>query len=286
MLSCSVRSLIHGVLLSILMVPTLSVASEKVLRFGVLPYTSANRLVKVFSPIKRYLELKLNRKIELSTTTSYKTFLARTKSQYYDIALTPPHFALLLERYFGYKQLARVSGELYAVVIVQADSPYNNIRDLRGKVIATPDKMSMISLLGEKLFADNGLYWPGDIRFIAKSSQYSAGIATALGETDASIIFFPPFKKYMVSNEFQKELRVLAKTTSAPHAVFIAKSSFSKLSILKSALLRTRRDMTNGAAYLRSTGVEDIVDIDPNVSEFLERYVRLLIGYQPENRDD
>lgn len=280
------RLFMHWTLLSILAIPSLSVANEKQLQFGVLPYTSAIRLAKVFSPIKRYLESKLQHKIELSTTTSYKTFLARTKSQYYDLALTPPHFALLLERYFGYTQLARISGELYAVVIVRVDSPYKSIKDLRGKIIATPDKMSMISLLGENLFADNSLYWPGDIRFIAKSSQYSAGIATAFGETDASIIFLPPFKKYMTSNEYQRELRVLAKSKSAPHAVFIAKASFAELNLLKTALLRVREDMPNGPAYLRSTGVENIVDIDPNISEFLERYVKLLIGYQPENRDD
>ena len=133
--------------------------ADNVLRVGISSTESDADVVKRYEPLRRYLEKRLGRPVELRTATDYAAIIEALKSRQVDVA------------YFGAAAYARAwlvtqgqvkpllatlneEGEngYHSIVVVPANSPAQRIEDLRGKSLAFADPNSTSGYLAPSFF--------------------------------------------------------------------------------------------------------------------------------------
>lgn len=237
--------------------PTTLFATPPPLQMGLLPYLSGDRLFEYFLPMKDYLEVKLKRRIVLSTAPDFKAYVQRAARGEYDIYQTAPHFALLAEVEHGYRRVAKLTRELDGDVIVGLKSPVQRVEDLRGRIVITPDALAITSMLGEHLLKDHGLKPGRDYRLVRANSHNNAILTVHHGSADAALTSAAVFEQLAL--EIRRDLRVLAKTRKVPHMMVMAHKRMppAEYQRLKTALLAFTRKGP-GQKFFEITGYSDI----------------------------
>lgn len=261
-------------LFAVLLAAPASAAEPPPLQMGVLPYLSSEQLFKNFLPLLHYLEAKIKRRIIMSTAPNFKTYVQRAARGDYDIYLTAPHFALLAETTQNYYRLSRVSHELNGYVVVRRNSTIQQIEDLRGRTVITPDELAIISMLGEQLLLKHGLSPELDYQLERGASHNNAILTVYRGSADAAITEPAVYDRF--TPDIQRELRVLAKTDQVPHVMFMAHNRLSAKDYeqLKAALLTFTRD-GDGRQFFETTGLDNMVPITDADMEQLHPFIAL-----------
>ncbi len=112
--------------------------TEKPLVLGVFPRRHQAITLEIFAPLKNCLAKKLNRNVQLVSSSNFKQFWEGVKARKYDI-VHYNQYHYLLSRDFGYEVLAMNEelgkSSITGSVIVRKDSGINSIQDLRGRRI-------------------------------------------------------------------------------------------------------------------------------------------------------
>lgn len=246
-----------GALIALVALPTSLSATPPPLQMGLLPYLSGERLFEYFLPMKDYLEVKLKRRIILSTAPDFITYVQRAARGEYDIYQTAPHFALLAEVEHGYRRVGKLTRELDGDVVVGLNSPVKRVEDLRGRIVITPDALAITSMLGEHLLKDHGLNPGRDYRLVRANSHNNAILTVHHGDADAALTSAAVFEQ--LAPETKHQLRVLAKTRKVPHMMVMAHRRIppAEYQRLKTALLAFTRNGP-GQKFFKITGYSDI----------------------------
>ena len=189
---------------------------------GVLPIVSPTRLEVRFAPLVRHLSSELDFEITLETAPNFKEFARRSvEEQRYDFLFTAPHFYYLAQRNSGYRVVVRVDGlPLDAVIVTRRDSAIAKLDDLRGRTLATPDSLSLATLLTRELLAHSGEYLEAAVTLV-ETPTHNASLQSAInGWTDAASVINPVFRR--MAPDVRAQLRVLATTGNTPHMPFSA----------------------------------------------------------------
>ncbi|MBI3913017.1 MAG: phosphate/phosphite/phosphonate ABC transporter substrate-binding protein [Chloroflexi bacterium] len=117
------------------------------LRVAVAAVISPKANVESYTDLLNYLGRKLNRPVEFVQRQTYAEVNDLIKRGYVDVAFVCTSAYVIGQRDFGMQLLVapQVSGETayYSLLIVPADSPARALSDLRGKVFAFTDPMSL-----------------------------------------------------------------------------------------------------------------------------------------------
>jgi phosphonate transport system substrate-binding protein len=117
------------------------------LRVAVAAVISPKGNVESYGELLNYLGRKLNRPVELVQRQTYAEVNDLIKSGYVDVGFVCTSAYVVGQRDFGMELLVapQVNGETvyYSLTIVPADSPALSMVDLRGKVFAFTDPMSL-----------------------------------------------------------------------------------------------------------------------------------------------
>lgn len=117
------------------------------LRVAVAAVISPKGNVESYGELLNYLGRKLNRPVELVQRQTYAEVNDLIKSGYVDVGFVCTSAYVVGQRDFGMELLVapQVNGETvyYSLTIVPADSPARSMVDLRGKVFAFTDPMSL-----------------------------------------------------------------------------------------------------------------------------------------------
>jgi len=245
------------------------------IRLGLLPYLSLKALMRTYHPLVNFLEDRLKRHVIVVTARNFETYIRRTAEYRYDICLTAPHFAALAEQRFHYRRLARYARELDGVIVVRKDSPYRRIEDLRGRVFATPDRLAIITILGESVLKAHHLVPHRDITVRYTPSHNNALISVAEGTADAAISEAATYDKIGIRTK--EKLRILSRTRKIPHVMFMAGPGLSNQDyrLLKKALLDYSAEGA-GRSFFRETGYGDMIPISDQDMERLAPLLPLL----------
>lgn len=187
------------------------------LHLGLLPHLSSNLLLKKYQKLIRYLEERLQRRVVVHTAPNFKIYIQRVIEGRYDLYLTAPHLAAYHESEQGHQRIAVFGNTLRGLIVVTKDSSYTQLSDLQGKVFYTPDKLAVISLLGEVTLQDNNI----DLTINHSSSHNNAMHAVASGKADAAIVGDAAYRITLNNKKLKKPLRVLTKTESIPSMMFM-----------------------------------------------------------------
>ena len=244
----------------------------KIMKVGLLPYVSINRLVRTFSPIKKYIESEMGFEVVLLSAPNFKTFIERTEKRHYDIIFTAPHFALLTEQAGHYDRLARFSRQLKGYLIVHFSSDISSIQDLKGKTISAPGSLAIVSLLAESYLVKNGLQ---DFTFLDLPSHNNVILSVVMNKASAGIVAPSVYDMYGLKNP--NKIRLLAEFGELPSAIFMIDAKYSNDFQKKiKTLLLSFPNSSMGKDFFNKTrfnGLQEVSDAD---MQSLEEYVRLL----------
>jgi len=213
-----------GRLLALLLALSAAIAcagqDDKPLEFGVFPNLSARTVVAIYQPLRSYLEKQLGRPVRIYTAPTFKTFVERSLKREYDLMLAAPHFARLAETDAGYIPLAVYSRELRAILVVPKDSPYKSIVDLKGKSVAVPDSLALMSMFAVQMLRDNGLTPGKDVSLVNVRGHDNAVLSVIHGESAAAATSAAPLAQ--MADDVRTQVRVLASSDKVPHQAFMA----------------------------------------------------------------
>lgn len=274
------NSLIIGVVLSLLIVfmpASFADDSEKTLELGFFPYISGSRIIKLYRPLVEYLQRELNREVKLFSAPSFSEFVKRTNQQKYDIIFTAPHFALHAEKRGAYIRLVRFENRLRGYVFTQAEQPVESVAELKGKVIAMPDKLAIISSMGEVYLREKGLRVNTDYTIVNTASHNNTILTVINNKADAGIIARPVYNMYVKKNP--GKIKLLAETQEIPGPMFMMRTSLSndfKAQIKKA--FNGFADSDYGKSFFKKAPFSGMKNISDQEMQQLQEYLLTIEG--------
>ena len=250
-----------------------SAATTAPLRLAVHPYASTLTLINTFRPLQRYLAETLGRPVEFYTAASFDAFIETLMSGGYDIAISPPHFAVMaMER--KYLPLLHFRTSLEPVLAVLNDSAYGKAADFRGKRIAMADRTAFIRLVAVKWLADNGLQAGKDYQIIERPSHGAAVGAVKAGEADAGLTTTTALKQ--LPADLQQQVRAITTAQRFPHLFTMANARLGDALVgrLREALLAFPAT-EEGRQFMEKTAFGGYEPITEDKIKLLQPYVDL-----------
>ncbi len=109
------------------------------LTFGVVPQQSASRLAQIWVPVFDYLSHETGAKLRFATAKDIPSFEACLARGAYDLAYMNPYHYTTFHGLSGYDAFAKQAEKrLRGLIVVRADSPYEQLEDLDDQSIAFP----------------------------------------------------------------------------------------------------------------------------------------------------
>lgn len=139
------RFLTTLVLVTCLASPAWSKAPEGGYTFGIGPVQSATELAKRWTPFLEYVSKKSGVPLQFRTTTGLTTFQEQFMEGAFDFGLLNPYHYIVSQKAKGYTAFANEkNAKLFALLVVQKDSPIKDVRQLHGETLAFPSATAFI----------------------------------------------------------------------------------------------------------------------------------------------
>lgn len=260
----------------------LAAAEPETLEIGILPTLSTRTILATYQPLREYLQTRLKRPVILVTAPDYRAYIDRTQRREYRFLVTAPHFARLAQVDAGYVPMVRIQRELQGVVVARQDSPVQQIEDLRGRKLATPEDIAVVTMLGLRLLREHGLQPDKDVMLQTKPSFNSAMLAVQNNEVAAALTAPTAIKQ--MPEALRANLRIIAQTRIVPHNIVLAHPRVSRAEVEKMTrlLIEFKDDQKYGAPFFQNTGFhaftrpteQELRSIDPYVIELRRMLAR------------
>jgi phosphonate transport system substrate-binding protein len=189
-------------------------------RFGVFPYLPALTIDRIFGPIAASFATALGRPVYLKTKPTFEHFASELDHATYDIVFLHPFFYVDAADRHGYLPLARLDGDLSAVVLVRAEQPWQTWADLAERTVATPPALATVSELARFALLDAGLVPGIDTTLTPYRTKASCLQAVLVGTADACVV--PRFVLSQMGQMDEGQLRIMTESRAVKHVVFAA----------------------------------------------------------------
>lgn len=268
----------------VFLLPCAQAAESQPLSMGVFPYLSTRALLDVYQPIRIDIAEAMKRPVHLFTAQSFEAYADQARQGAYDILITPPHFALLAQRQAGYIPLVVYTRKLRGIFVVARNSAIHGLQDLKGKRIATPTRLALVTIMGRQWLRENGLAPNADVVLLDRASHANAVEAVRRGDAEAAITTSTALAQ--MSAELRDSVRVVAQTPYAPHVMYLVHPRLGKMAIerIKAALLAFPATQA-GQAFLKVNGFEGMRPVEAadikRVQPYVKELERLLAPGQP-----
>ncbi len=243
------------------------------LRLAVHPYASTLALINTHRPLAEHLSASLGQKVEFYTAPNFEAFIDTLMSGGYDIAISPPHFAVMaMEK--SYVPLVHYQSKLEPLLVVRADSPLRKPSDFRGKRIAMADKTAFIRIVAVKWLADNGLVAGRDYEIVERPSHGATVAATAAGEADAGLATDSALRQ--LPPDLQQKVRSINTGLRFPHLFTMAHRRLGDplIARINSALL-TFPETAEGRQFMERSGFLGYQKISDEEVRVMKPYVEM-----------
>jgi phosphonate transport system substrate-binding protein len=240
-----------------------------VLELGVAPFLPARTLVQNYQPMRAYLEQHLKQPVLFVTAPDYRTFHKRTQRREYPVIITVANAAYLAYAEAGYVPMLRPVVETCPALVVSKNSSLARVQDLRGKTVALPDPLAIISMQGAQMLRESGLD-PGKDVHLRHLPNHSAAVNHVIsGEVAAAIV--SDIALLQMPAATQESVRVIQKWEKAetPGVVYLASPDLSpqRIAQLTEAILKFVRETPEGREFILKLGYGGLV---PAVKQDLE----------------
>lgn len=190
---------------------------------GIFPNLSPMALVRLYAPLGSYLSARLHAPVQLYTAKNFHAFLQALAQGRYEMAVAPPHLAWYAVRQCGYVPLARYTAKIHGVLVVRRDGPLYSIKALRGKRIAFPDPLALMTQANETALAREGLRPGAGYRVVMAQSHNNAAMMVVRGQAAAAGIGLMPLRG--LPHGVSDQLRVIYTTPALSTQYFLVRAS-------------------------------------------------------------
>lgn len=214
------------ILLAPLGSPSAAPGGDRVYQLGVFPYLPPAQLETAFAPVAEQFSAVLGVPVKFRSRPDFTTFRSNVTQQVYDIVYIQPFGYIRAAAPAGYIPLARFvslndtgdTGLLKAIVVVAEESDIDDIHDLRGAVIAMPDREAAVSLLGLSFLRQVGLFDGDTVRILYQLNHGSCMQQVIIRKASACVTAYPA--KAQFEYKTGRRLKVIAKTRRIPSTLF------------------------------------------------------------------
>ncbi len=138
--------------------------AEEPLTFGVFPFLPALEIGRRFGPVTTALAQMLGRPVALQTKTDFESFRRFLCDGRYDIALMHPFLYADAAGHQDFRLLGRIREDLAAFIVAGKADRCRDFRDLCGKVLALPPRLSGVAQLAVQELEEQNLLGGDDVR--------------------------------------------------------------------------------------------------------------------------
>lgn len=217
------------------------------------PYAGALALANTYRPLQEYIQKAMRRQVDFFTAAGFDAFVASLMAGDYDIAIAPPHFAVLaMEK--GYTPLFHFHAGLEPVLAVRVGSSVRGLAGLRGKRIAMADKSAFIRIVITRWLGDNGLAAGRDYQVVERPSHAASVTAVIAGEADAGLT--TTTAALQMAADVRQQLFLLTPGLRFPHLFTLANRRLGKEAIerLRAALDGFTTAVPEGREFFEKSG--------------------------------
>jgi len=241
--------------------------------FGVFPYLSASKMDKIYSPASQVLAKSLTHGVKFRTSSTFKRFLGKLKSSYYDFALIQPFWYPVAVDQNSYLPLVRMKEPFVSLIMVIEDSPIKTVNDLKGKVIATPPSFVPVVHMAKRALKDAGFSLDKDVKFKAFKTVESCFQHVMIGKADACVA--PPFAPAVFEEAMNLKLRTILQSDAIPNLSLVVHPRVPEATRNKIAEeLISWVDTEKGQELLSNMQTREFVRIDDKEYDVVRQFLK------------
>lgn len=125
-------------IVALLMLSQTAVAAKPTLVFATPPTQSAEITVKNYQPLVDYISGVIGEKVVIKPAHNFNEYTSNMRKGAYDIVFDGPHFINWRIKKQHHVVVAKQPGELHFSIVVKADSPIKDLKDLWAKPVCSP----------------------------------------------------------------------------------------------------------------------------------------------------
>lgn len=251
------------------------------LRVALLPDENASTLIQNAQPLKRYLEARLGKEIELVVTTDYSSMIEAMRFGRIEVAYFGPFsYVLAKSRAPGIEPFAvgveRGSPTYNSILIAQADGPVKTLADIRGKPFGFGDQASTSSHLAPRahILRNAGLVGDKDYRVVHLGTHDAVARAVQAGQVPAGALSKAIYDA-LVARKSIDPSKLVTLDLSAPIPNYPIVMQGNLAPALQSAIRAAFIDMKDKAS-LSAFRVEGFVATDDRAYDILRDTAKVL----------
>lgn len=221
------------------------------LRLALAPFLSPTGLLTAFRPLREHLARVLARPVEMVTAKDFRALMEATRRGDYDVVQMPAHLARLAMVDWRFVQIAGTVQTLDVLVLVKDDGPARVPADLRGQRIGMLDALSLVTTVGRRWLAEQGL--ADGVTVLDQPSINSALFALDRGEVAMIVAGRTQLNDLPAATP--RSERVLASIGDIPGPVYVARPTLSadELAAIRAAMTSFQPDPARPPSAPNST---------------------------------
>lgn len=250
-------------------------SNKKVYKIGIFPHMPLTRLFRLYNPAAMDIGKFAGIPVTMQTRPNFARFSHEIASGTYDIALIQP-FDYPMAARNGYIAIARRGVPLTAVLIVPRNSTIQSLKDLNGKVIATPPRTAAVSHLTDIALKKHNIK-PASINGrIYTRNHFSCMQSTLVGKAAACGTARQALAHWKKFN-MRERLRIVYETAPVPHALFVVHRRVPKHIRLKiRQAIISWPDRPEGKVILQRGPLVPFVSASDGEYNIIRRYLKQL----------
>jgi phosphonate transport system substrate-binding protein len=188
---------------------------------GVFPFIPTTSIEGIFAPLAGEIGRAIGRPVKLRTTSSFEKFMEELRNRTYDIAFIQPFDYVDIARPGGYLPLVARNDRLSSHIVVKQDSPVKSLKDLKGKSLGMPPKVSAVSFMNRVALKKAGLNPDRDVTVVYLASHQACLQQMMIGKVDACGVSPPGVR--LVEQQMKTSFRLIYETPEIPSPLFVVK---------------------------------------------------------------
>lgn len=194
-------------------------AAQEAYSFGVVPQFEAIQLSNVWTPLLAEVSRRSGVTLRMEGSPKIPEFEKSFQDGAFDFAYMNPYHSLIALETQGYAPLVRNEGEtLFGVLVVRADSEYQQVSDLAGQTIAFPAPNALGASLLMRAQLDREFALDFEASYVETHS--SAYLNVILGEAAAAGGVMGTFNQ--LDPQIRDQLRIIFTTLKSPGHPIVA----------------------------------------------------------------
>ncbi len=202
-------------------ITTLAKSDNTELVFGVFPHMPLNKLYQVYSPIAANFGKNVGKRVILRSEPSFAAYEKALRAEEYDIALIQPFDYPDAHDKYHYYPLARRGVDLQTVIVVDKNSNYQNLADLKGKRLAAPAPSAAVTIMIKREMKKSGLDPDKYVHWSYAVSHFACLQRVLVKEADSCVTAIRALRHWQ-KVKLEEKFRVVHMAKSIPHALFVA----------------------------------------------------------------